>query len=255
MDAGPQPGRRTVAPRRALARAGGYLFHPHDLWALVAGGETDARIEKLKASHGVAGAFEAIYAEREDPWRTLNPRFSYQIRKYDTVMSLVPEGRHFGRALDLGCGLGTLARMLAGCCGSVLGVDVAWSAVDRARLRHADAGNLTFRQGDVLHLPDGLEGRYDLITIMDTLYYLPDASDAALDRVADRVAGLMAPGGLCVLSDHLFIGGWDRATRLSRRIHRAFVRSPRLSVLLSDWRPFFQTTLLTLSAPINKATT
>ena len=132
---------------------------------------------------------------------------------------------------------------------------MAWSAVDRARVRHAEAENLSFRQGDVLHLPDGLEGRYDLITIMDTLYYLPDASDAALDKVADRVAGLLAPGGVCVLSDHLFIGGWDRATRLSRRIHRAFARSARLSMLLSDWRPFFQTTLLTLSAPINKAMT
>ena len=136
-------------------------------------------------------------------------------------------------------------------------MDVAWSAVDRARLRHAEAENLSFRQGDVLHLPDGLEGRYDLITIMDTLYYLPDTGDAALDAVADRVAIMMAPGGLCLLSDHLFIGGWDRATRLSRRIHRAFRRSSRLSMLLSDWRPFFQTTLLTLSAPleINKATT
>jgi len=70
-----------------------------------------------------------------------------------------------------------------------------------------------------------------------------------LDDVAERICGLLEPGGLIVLSNHLFAGGWDKATRLSRRIDKAFCRSPRLTLVSRHWRPFFLTTMLAALPP------
>jgi SAM-dependent methyltransferase len=245
MDAGLPPecsAAGSPAQRRRFLAAG---VRAQDFWMLIQGGKTDARLARLESARGTQGAFEALYDECDDPWDSFNPRYSYQSRKYNTVMSLLPPGRQFSRALDLGCGLGALSLLLAARARTVLGVDVAQSAVERARKRHCGTANLAFQRGDIAVLPDGLEGRYDLITIMDTLYYLPCTSDEALGIVADRIADLLEPGGICVLSNHLFAGGWDKATRLSRRIHDSFCGSPRLSLVSRNWHPFFQTTLLT----------
>ena len=212
--------RPQTAPRHAgpMARLWNcmsyYLVTPQDFWTLIVGGQTDARIAALENAHGKHAAFEALYGASEDPWDTLNPRLTYQDRKYRTVMALLPE-RRYARALDLGSGLGTLSRLLSGRAEQVLGVDVAQAAVERARAWHGLIGNLRFQQGDIAALPGAIEDRFDLITIMDTLYYLPDTSDAALDDVVARIAALLEPGGLVVLSNHLFKGGWDRATLLA----------------------------------------
>jgi len=211
---------------------------------LIVGGRTDARIAKLEVTQGKSKAFEALYQQYQDPWGTLNPRSNYQIRKYSTVLELLPP-RQFRRALDLGCGLGTLSKLLTLRSDAVLGVDVSQTAVERARALYGIAANVQFQQGDLAVLPSNLEGCFDLITIVDVLYYLPDTSDSALDDVAARIAGLLEPGGVVVLSNHLFAGGWDRATRLSRRIRKAFFRSPNFILVSCNWRPFFQTTVLT----------
>jgi 2-polyprenyl-3-methyl-5-hydroxy-6-metoxy-1,4-benzoquinol methylase len=246
-EAGSQPQSRPAGSvARLLSCMSYYYVTPQDFWTLIAGGHTDARLAALETAHGSRGAFEALYDASADPWDTLNPRLTYQERKYRTVMALLPQHR-FARALDLGCGLGTLAVQLAGRADSVLGVDVAQTAVDRARQRHGSIANLAFAQGDIAELPDALGGGYDLITIMDTLYYLPSTSDTALDDVATRIAAMLAPGGIVVLSNHLFAGGWDKATLLSRRIDRAFCRSARLKLVSRHWHPFFQTTILGLS--------
>ena len=249
METGAQPGPRDAGPAAGpKARASHYYVRPQDFWMLIVGGKTDARIAALEAAQGKHAAFEALYDASEDPWDTLNPRFSYQSRKYNRLMAQLPQ-RRFRRALDLGSGLGTLSRLLASRADQVVGIDVAQTAVERARHRHGAAGSLQFQRGDITDLPGALEGCFDLITIMDTLYYLPDTSDAALDDVVARIAALLEPGGLVVLSNHLFAGGWDKATRLSRRIDRAFCRSPRLALVSRHWQPFFQTTVLAALPP------
>jgi SAM-dependent methyltransferase len=235
--------------RKWRAFAAGFAARPQDLWMLMLGGRTDARLTKLRSDVGDRAAFEALYGESDDPWDSFNPRFSYQRRKYETMMDLLPTGRTFTRVLDLGCGLGTLSRMLAARSDSVLGLDVAQAAVDHARRRHGGVANLSFERGDILDCV--LTGKFDMVMIVDTLYYLPSTSDAALDEVACRIADLLEPGGICVLSNHLFAFGWDDATRLSRTIRKVFSRSPRFTLISSHWRPFFLTTLLAV-APLTR---
>jgi len=229
-----------------LVRAGaatGYFLRPQDLWLFIVGAQTDARVARLRKDLGDRAAFETVYRESEDPWVSVSPHYHYQRRKYEVVASLIPANRRYTHALDLGCGLGTLSRLLAHRVERALGLDVAQAAIDRARKTHVAASNLRFEQADILDLPAEMNGRFDLITIVDTVYYLRSVHDHSLEEIASRVADLLAPNGLCVLSNHFFFP-WDKETRLSRRIHDAFIQSKRLRRISEHWRPFYLTTLL-----------
>ncbi len=202
---------------------------------------TDAAIAQDRGTVGNRAAFEAAYAVG-DPWASADPSYKYQHRKYQTLIALLPD-RRFHAALDLGCGVGQMSRMLAGRAESVLGLDVAQGAVDFARHGAAGTPGLSFDQADVTDLPASLDGRFDLVVLADTLYYLKPLDDALLKRLALRVQRLLQPGGICLLANHFFSGA-DRDSRLSRRIHRAFAWSPGLTVLSEHRRPFYLATLL-----------
>lgn len=114
--------------------------------------------------------------------------------------------RRQGRALDLGCGAGTLALLLARHCGQVTGADINPRAVALAGFNAAvnGIGNAVFVCGD-LYQP--LAGRFDCI-VSQPPYYPRAAGDASLtflhggergDEIARRV--------LAGLDDHLSPGG------------------------------------------------
>ena len=200
-------------------------------------------IARLRATNGARAAFEAVYSRWNDPWMSASPRYRYQRRKYEQVVGLLSH-RRFRRALDLGCGLGLLAQLLAPQVGELLGLDIAEAAIDRARQRAALFPNLHFEQADLLELPRSLNHRYDLVLLVDTLYYLSPLDDETLKRVAMRVADLLVPGGLCVLVNHYFFAA-DSDSRISRRIHRAFSWSSRFRLDSEHRKPFFLASLLT----------
>ncbi|MFW2853408.1 class I SAM-dependent methyltransferase [Sphingomonas sp. TX0543] len=203
---------------------------------------TDARIKRLQPRVGAAAALEAVYAANPDPWAAASSRYRYQSRKYDELGSLLPPGR-FRRALDLGCGLGLMSRRLAGCAETVLGIDVAPSAVRRARLLHADQPNIRFETCDLLTLPPSYAGSFDLIVVADVLYYLSPTDNETLKSTAMYLATLLTPGGICMLVNHYFFR-FDGDSRRSRRIHDAFAWSPGFTVQAEHRRPFYLVTLL-----------
>ena len=216
---------------------------PRDIGLFIRSARTDATIARARTGGTDPDAFDAAYAGG-DPWASGDRRYLYQRRKYEVIAGLLPPGRRFGRALDLGAGLGLLGRQVAGRTGSVLGLDISQAAVEGARSRHAETPNLTFERGDVLDLPHSLDGRFDLVMIADTLYYLPrPITDTVLKAVALRVAALLAPGGVCLLANHYFFAA-DADSRLSRRIHRAFAWCPGLDVQSEHRRPFYLVSLL-----------
>ncbi|MFI9210298.1 methyltransferase, FxLD system [Streptomyces sp. NPDC053253] len=103
------------------------------------------------------------------------------------------------RALDVCCGTGEFARLLAGLGYTVDAVDYAQGAVDRAA---AEAGpDVTYHcvdmaTGDLgaLAPADGL----DLITVRRSLAHLSDRT-----RIVAELAGMLRPGGtLCVITPH-----------------------------------------------------
>lgn len=226
--------------RRGAAAAA--FMSPRDIALFVRSARTDAAIRRARAAGSDPAAFDAAYATG-DPWASADPRYLYQRRKYDVLVSLLPPGRHFGRVLDVGAGLGLLARRIAGRADTVTGLDISQEAVGQAAALHADIPNLRFEQGDLRSLPAALDGSFDLVVLADTLYYLPQPlSDATLDDLAQRVAALLAPGGLCLLANHFFFAA-DPDSRTSRRIHRAFAR--RLDQVSEHRRPFYLVSVLT----------
>lgn len=223
------------------ADADGYLIHFRDLWLFIIGARTDSRIAHLRAQSDNRAAFETLYRESADPWHSM--RFRYQSHKYQVIASFLPPYRRYKRVLDLGCGLGALSGVLSSRADYVLGVDVAQSAVDHAIRLHGSP-TLIFQQGDILSPFGGAEHKFDLITIVDVLYYLPNIDDVLFSNLADKIAEHLDGGGLCLLTNHFFFP-WDKQSRISKRIHAAFLGSSRLTCVSQHWRPFYLTTLLT----------
>ena len=222
-----------------------WLFmSPRDIGLFLKSARTDAAIARTRSIAGGRAAFEEAYSEAPDPWASADHRYRYQSLKYRTLISLLPKGRRFPQALDLGSGVGVLTRALTDISDDVLGLDIAQSAVDRATAATNGRGGLRFMQGDVTNLPASLDRRFDLVVIADTLYYMDAVDDMSLKTVAARVADLLAPGGICLMANHFFFS-LDRDSRLSRRIHDAFAWSPKLTLVSEHRRPFYLASLLT----------
>ena len=223
-------------------------IRPRDIGLFLQSSRTDAAITAARGAMGARGAFEAAYTHSADPWRSASPRYRYQRVKYESLVSLLPFGRVYAEALDLGSGLGTLTRLLAPRAQRVLGLDLAQAAVDRAVQASAGFDNVEFCQGDAGALPAELDGRFDLVVVADTLYYLAAVGDEALDAVVQRIADLVVTGGTVLVANHYF-SRWDRDSRLSRRIHDRFTASAGFALVSEHRRPFYLASLLSKRAP------
>lgn len=100
------------------------------------------------------------------------------------------------RCLDVGCGGGHVVAELArrvGPRGSVLGLDLDPTVLELAAQEVDEAGNVTFRQGDVRTLQG--EG-YDVVYARFLLIHMADVAD-----VLRLMAACLAPGGTVVVED------------------------------------------------------
>ncbi len=140
-----------------------------------------------------AASFDRLYRETADPWNyETSP---YEAEKYARCLALLPP-RRFGRALEVGCSIGVMSEAIARRCDSLLGLDFAPTAVERARARRIPGARF-----EVAGVPEGWpEGRWDLIVLSEVLYYL---SPAALDEAIRRVVDTLAPGGVCLVAGYL----------------------------------------------------
>jgi SAM-dependent methyltransferase len=142
-------------------------------------------------------SFEQIY-RRRDPWSYLTS--PYEQGKYEHTLKLVGEGTR-RRALELGCSEGAFTEKLAlhQVAEQIVGVDISAVAIERARERCARFAQVQFRRADILQ--ESLEGRFDILFIMEILYYM--GSD--LRVVCGRLAPLLADGCTAVLVHSLGI--------------------------------------------------
>lgn len=203
-------------------------FSVRDVPTFLKSSKTDARALRLRRDLGAAAGFDSLYTELHDPWRAESDhRSSYQRRKNLQMIELLPAGR-FDAALDLGCGLGDMTRLLAERAETVVGCDIAASAVERARRASQHLPQVAYLQADILNLPAHFYGRFDLVVVADVLYYADLGSETALKSAAHNIVSTLKPGGHCLLADHYF-AGLDRDSRESVRIHDAFRWSASLT--------------------------
>jgi SAM-dependent methyltransferase len=100
----------------------------------------------------------------------------------------------FGRALDVGCGLGRVTRALSARFGECVGVDIADRMVERARELNGDRTNCTFVSAT--DLSAFVPSSFDLVYSRLVLQHLP--SPAAARRLIGELLRVTSSDGLAV---------------------------------------------------------
>ena len=117
-------------------------------------------------------------------------------RPQPALVRLADEGRLAGRLLDAGCGTGENALLAASRGADVTGVDLAPTAIARARAKASERGlSARFEVADALDL-----GRLGLTvdTVIDSgVFHVFGDDDRA--RYVASLAAVLRPGGVCYL--------------------------------------------------------
>ena len=121
----------------------------------------------------MAKDWNAAYEAKHTPWDkgSASPPLSAFLEKHPLT----------GRVLVPGCGLGYDARLLARQGASVVGLDIAPSAVRQARALPAE-GELSFEVGDFLNLAENYHGQFDTVVEHTCLCALDPAQRLAYVR-------------------------------------------------------------------------
>jgi len=122
-----------------------------------------------KLTHEKAQAFFEELWSRGDPWELETSEFEQA--KYDQEI-LILDGRHYERALEIGCGVGSFTRRLASISRSILALDISPSAIARAREGQASLSAVEFRVQNIIDFDVHSEGSWDLVVMSETIYYL-----------------------------------------------------------------------------------
>jgi SAM-dependent methyltransferase len=133
--------------------------------------------------------FEEKYQADIDPWRFKTSE--YERDKYQATLGSLTKDR-YPAALEVGCSIGILTKLLSPRCVSLLAVDSSPTAIEAAK--SVSAPNVVFR---VANLPAEFpKGKFDLIVLSEILYYF-DKSDLA--RVAQSCIDSISQDGEIVL--------------------------------------------------------
>jgi Nodulation protein S (NodS) len=150
------------------------------------------------------------FADRTDPWGYETTPFT--LERFQASIELLDDARrdaYFQRAWEIGCAEGVMTAQLAQRCKQLSAVDFVPIALERARVRCQEFGNVSFSEWDLKS--DPAPGTFDLIVITDVLgsnFGRP----RDVRRARDKVVSALAPGGYLLYGD--FLG-----ELLSRRIH------------------------------------
>ncbi len=136
--------------------------------------------------------------------------------------------------LDLGCGIGRVAAVLAPRCRSVVGLDVSAGMVAEARRRHAGLAGVRFERTNGQDLAAQPDAAFDLVLAIDSFPYIVQTGPETADRHVADAARLLRPGGaLCILN---LSYRDDPALDLADAVRWAAAYGFRLEV--ADTRPF-----------------
>lgn len=158
----------------------------------------DRLLERLWGEHVHLGHYGDPPARRD--FRAAKEDFVHALARWSGLDRLPPGST----VLDVGCGIGGSARILARDYGlEVLGISISPAQIERARqLTPSSLPNCRFAVMDALDLdlPDGAAGRgFDAVWSVEAGPHMPDKQ-----RYADELLRVLRPGGLLAVAD------WNR---------------------------------------------
>lgn len=133
----------------------------------------------------------------------------------DLLLDVLPAGP--ARIADLGCGTGTLTRLLTDEGYAVDGLDLSPEMIGRARAKVPEA---TFTVGDA-SAPTLATAAFDVVLSRHVLWVMPDPNSALA-----RWVELLKPDGIVVLIE----GRWDTGAGLTAADAETIVRTVRTEV-------------------------
>lgn len=144
--------------------------------------------------------FDGLWA-KGDVWAIETAEFTR--REHARLIELV-EGRRYRRVLEIGCGAGVFTRRLAAISDSVLALDIATVAIERARA--LDLGPaVEFRVANVMEFNPRSEGPWDLVVMNEMIYLLgwlyPFFNVAWF---ASELFAATAPGGRMIMANTMY---------------------------------------------------
>lgn len=157
--------------------------------------------------------FEAVYRDDPDPWGFATR--PYEAAKYQATLAHLPRAK-YRSALEVGCSIGVLSRLLADRCEGLLSVDVSERALGQARERCSDRPHVRIER---MAIPQETPpGRFDLILLSEVAYYW---SPEDLARARAMLAGALDRGG------HLLMVHWTPFVadypQTGDAVHQAFL--------------------------------
>jgi LmbE family N-acetylglucosaminyl deacetylase len=146
--------------------------------------------------------FDEVHAGATDPWSYATSW--YERRKRALTVAVLPDAE-YGAGLEIGCSIGTLSVELAARCREFVAVDASSAALVQAAERlgsHPSARTLHLTVPQ--YWPDG---RFDLVVVSETGYYL---TAEELAELFARVKGSLNPGGTLLLCHWRHpVTGWE----------------------------------------------
>lgn len=135
--------------------------------------------------------FDEVYRANEDPWNFETS--TYEHAKYAATVAALPNPQ-YEQAFEIGCSLGVLTEQLAPRCGHLLAVDVAESALEKARQRCAYLPQAEFQR---MRVPEEFPAQqFELIMVSEVGYYW---SPEDLQTAREKILAALRPGGHVVL--------------------------------------------------------
>ena len=150
----------------------------------------DKLLERLWGEHIHLGFYNPKIKKID--FREAKIEFVHQLVRWSGLDNL-PKG---SRILDVGCGIGGSARILANHYGfNVIGITLSQEQVKRARQLTPENCNCTFKVMDALNI-DFEEGEFDGIWSVEAGAHIYDK-----ERFADEILRILRPGGYLALAD------------------------------------------------------
>jgi len=150
--------------------------------------------EAIATPGGKAPYVRRLFATIADRYDLITVLLSYgQDRRWKRRVAGLAGPLAGRRALDLACGTGDIAFLLAGAGGDVTGLDLTPRmielAVQKQRREHRPGETVRFLVGDMMALPFA-DGRFDVVTTGYGLRNVPDLAGAIRE-----IRRVLAPGG------------------------------------------------------------